>query len=596
MLARASGRAKVIQVIGDTGTDAYTAANAAGLVFPARVGLGCGLDVHVLANDALTQLGFGFIEVGPVTLKPIAEKAIALRRGHRDIVYEEPLANDGSVALAGRVRRCGDVRVGMRLAHRPGIPAAAVVNEVTQLARIFADRADFFTYDTRAALSDNHSAQGENETVRLALQAIRAAAPSCPLFLSLPPDVPRSRMETWIGEAKLCGAVGIVVGGGVATPDGRLVGRSTFAQSIALVQAVRKRFPTELCVIGSGGVFEPADALAMLDAGADLVQIHSGLVYAGPNLAKRITRASPRSTVPRLVETNAWVWILLMGIGIAIAGTVAWFIGSTRVILPYDEHFLGLTLEQIARINARLPVFMQHDRVTYAGALLSAGLAYVFIAAFGLRAGIPWARRVIVYSSVVGFASFFLLLGIHYLDPVHAAGTAVFLAFFAIGAASPARINRAVSRDLQNDKAWLWGQLCFVFLGFGFVVGGITICVVGVSSLFVPSDLTFMHTTREVLAAASPRLIPLLAHDRAYFGGTLIVNGIIWLLAALWGFDRGVRWLWWMFALSGLPGFAAAIAVHFGVGYTDFMHLLPVYFALILFITGLACSRRYLKG
>jgi hypothetical protein len=181
---------------------------------------------------------------------------------------------------------------------------------------------------------------------------------------------------------------------------------------------------------------------------------------------------------------------------------------------------------------------------------------------------------------------------------VHAAGTAVFLAFFSLGASAAPVTLRHPSRDLRNDVVWLrglWGQLCFVFLGFGFILGGITICVVGMTSLFVPTDLAFMHTTRSVLARASPHLIPVLAHDRAYFGGTLIVNGMIWMLAALWGFDRGVRWIWWMFALCGLTGFAAAIAVHFGVGYTDTGHLLPVYFGLTLYIAGLACSYGYLN-
>jgi hypothetical protein len=286
-----------------------------------------------------------------------------------------------------------------------------------------------------------------------------------------------------------------------------------------------------------------------------------------------------------------------MGLGICIAGVIAWVLGATRVILPYDEHFAGLTVNQLAQVNARLLAFMEHDRVTYAGAMLSVGLAYLFLSAFGMRAGMSWTRRVAIFSSIVGFATFFLFVGVRYLDPVHAAGTAIFFAFFVLAVTAQNVTLRRTSRDMQNDGVWLrglWGQLCFVVLGFGFIAGGATICIVGTTSLFVPTDLTFMHTTRAALAGAAPNLIPLIAHDRAYFGGALLVNGIIWLLAALWGFDRGVRWLWWMFAICGLPGFASAVSVHLAVGYTDFGHLLPVYFALALYAAGLAFSWRYL--
>lgn len=599
MLARVSGSARVIEFIGDTRPDPTRAACFAGLAFPTRVGLGAGLDVHLLAPDALAQLGFAFIEIGPVTLDPVEEKAIQLRRHDGDILYEEPLANDGAHAVVKRLRRLGELRVGMRLAHRAGGAIDLVVSECAELAHTFAARVDFFTYDTRSAIAGIDASERARRTIRGSLEAIRAAAPAHPLFLVVPPDRPINEVVEWIDDARSFGVDGIVIGGGIATPEGRLVGRSTFEKSIAMVRSVREHFPERFTVIGSGGISEPEDARAMLSAGADLVQVHSGLVYAGPNLAKRISRAAPVGAMSPASSRNAgWVWILLMGIGIAIAGIIAWLVGSTRVILPYDEQFLGFTISQLARINARLPAFMQHDRVTYAGALVSAGLAYGFLAAFGMRAGARWARRITMYSSIVGLASFFIFAPIRYLDPLHAAGTAVFLVLFVLGMAAPFVMLRQTSFDLHNDAVWLralWGQLCFTFLGFGFVVGGAAVCAVGMTSLFVPSDLAFMHTTREVLAASSPHLIPLLAHDRAYFGGALIVNGIIWTLAALWGFDRGARWLWWMFALCGLPGFISAILVHFAVGYTEFEHLLPVYFALTLYVVGLACSYRYLN-
>jgi dihydroorotate dehydrogenase len=123
----------------------------------------------------------------------------------------------------------------------------------------------------------------------------------------------------------------------------------------------------------------------------------------------------------------------------------------------------------------------------------------------------------------------------------------------------------------------------------------VTIAIVGITSLFVPTDLSFMDTTRDALAAVNPHLIPLLAHDRASFGGTMVAVGVAWMLGGMWGFRRGARWLWWTFLVSGASGFLTAIGIHVVVGYTDFEHLAPVYLALALFTLALILSYPYLS-
>src|SRR2546423_786879 len=96
--------------------------------------------------------------------------------------------------------------------------------------------------------------------------------------------------------------------------------------------------------------------------------------------------------------------------------------------------------------------------------------------------------------------------------------------------------------DPCNDRAWLraqWGQLALVALGVGFLIGGITIATVGVTDVFVREDLSYLHTTASALHAANPHFVPLVAHDRAGFGGALVSDGVAFLLAALWGIRRG---------------------------------------------------------
>jgi len=107
----------------------------------------------------------------------------------------------------------------------------------------------------------------------------------------------------------------------------------------------------------------------------------------------------------------------------------------------------------------------------------------------------------------------------------------------------------------------------------GLIAAGITILIAGMTIVFVPQDLHFMGLDRDALAAISPRLIPLIAHDRAGFGGGLASTGILiafcaWFAASTRAFRQAIL-------AAGLVGFGTAIGVHYVEGYTDFTHLAP---------------------
>src|SRR4029450_10243705 len=105
---------------------------------------------------------------------------------------------------------------------------------------------------------------------------------------------------------------------------------------------------------------------------------------------------------------------------------------------------------------------------------------------------------------------------------------------------------------------------------------------------FVHEDLEFLGTSAPALAAAATNLVPLVAHDRAPLGGILRANGLVIVLTALWGFKPGERWLWWTLLLAGLPGYAAAIGVHYAVGYESAFHLAPAFLGLGIFAAAMA--------
>jgi dihydroorotate dehydrogenase len=154
-----------------------------------------------------------------------------------------------------------------------------------------------------------------------------------------------------------------------------------------------------------------------------------------------------------------------------------------------------------------------------------------------------------------------------------------------------------VRPETRGSFAWrlsLWGQLLLVIHGFALLGAGAVISVIGVTHVFVHEDLEFMRTTAGVLAAADPRLVPLVAHDRATLGGMLLAVGWLFLLPALWGFRRGSPWLWWSSLIAGLIAYAAATGVHYSVGYLSGKHLLPAFGGLALMLIGLMLSYPFL--
>ncbi len=202
-----------------------------------------------------------------------------------------------------------------------------------------------------------------------------------------------------------------------------------------------------------------------------------------------------------------------------------------------------------------------------------------------------------IASAFAGFASFFLFLGFGYFDPFHAFVTVILFQFLLFGVHGNIAKPRPAPANLREDWRWRWcqsAQLLFIVHNFTLIAAGCVIAFVGCTHVFVHEDLEFMQTTAAALRDANPRLLPLVAHDRASFGGMLIASGIGMLLPSLWGFRQGERWLWWTFLVAVAPAYAAAIGVHFAVGYTNLLHLAPAFGGAALFALGLALGFPYL--
>lgn len=303
--------------------------------------------------------------------------------------------------------------------------------------------------------------------------------------------------------------------------------------------------------------------------------------------------------LPSLVKDGRPL-IMLTGLSPALAGAFAIFQSATGHFLPHDIEFLEMTVGDLCSLaECRIVHFMFHDRVSFGGVLIAIGILYIYMAEFPLRTGEAWAWWALCASGASGFASFLTYLGYGYLDSWHAIATLALLPCYLVGMtkcyaviAEP-KTARTVTHPGFAPSWWsagTWGRLCLAITCCGICAAGMTIMVVGMTTVFVPQDLEFIGLDRASIAAINPRLIPLIAHDRAGFGGGLCSGGIALLITVWCG--PSSRSLWQALCAAGSIGFGAAIGIHPLIGYTDALHLLPAIAGATFFFAGLALTYR----
>jgi dihydroorotate dehydrogenase len=605
-LARLPLGPALIDFLGHMRADERLASSYLGVKFPTPVGIGAVLDGGAVALKALARFGVGFLEVGPVTVAPVAGE-LARRPEVESIWASAPPPSWGLTEIAERLQAAPGlgVPVIVRLGHVPGATPEQASEDCRKMIGALGEHATVFALMTLAlAVEAGWSDEQWRAHVRSAVEAANPTTLPRPVLVGAPADLDASTLDRFLGIALEAGAGGALLDGSVrAEPAGRLYGAPGREAVLGQVRHLRQRHGERLVLLAGGGVHEPEHALELRRAGASLVAVDTGLVYTGPGLVKRanealLASASPQPAEPRRPAEMTWFWTALMGAGMYAGSLLALLIASTRVVLHYDEVFVGMTRDELDAVNSRLLAFMAHDRVSLAGTMVGIGVLYLGLSLFGVRRGLHWAQQSIFISAFSGFGSFFLFLGFGYFDPFHAFVTAILFQFLLLGLhAHLGQPPPPALLDLRGDGAWLrslWGQFILVLHACGVLGAGLVICGVGVTQVFVHEDLAFMQTTREALEAANPRLIPLVAHDRATFGGMLVASGLPLLTCALWGFRPGSAWLWWTMLVAGALGYGAAIAVHYAVGYTDLWHLTPAFGGLAMLLTGLGLSYSFL--
>jgi dihydroorotate dehydrogenase len=538
-----------------------------GISLKNAIGLSGKIDPLLSGTSAFSNLGFGYLEVGPVTIEPTPITPPIIRKNDEKIVFP---ATPESVGLSKTL----DHLKSFRKKQPVFVRLAGSTDEIELMIHETEPYVDGFIIDTRNQIED---------LVRI------PAISSKPIYLAI-----NSKHIKKLSFEILQQFSGVVL-----DEDEIEVDSVNLKNHLTAISYLREKQYSKT-VITVGGVLEPSDALRLLDASGDLVMVSGGYVFSGPGLPKRIKEAQLSRMQEKLVsEEKGWSWYFLFGLSILIGGLLALLISMSAIILPYDEYFLAMTKETIGSFNNRILFFMAHDRMTLAGTMISGGIVYMSLTYFGIRKGLLWAKQATDTAAVIGFFGILMFIGYGYLDWLHLLFWIVLAPFYIMGFLKTKHLKETPSSaNRTNHKSWrlsLVGQFFFVVLGFSLTLGGIIISYIGVTSVFIPTDILYICMPPDMLDAFNERLIPVIAHDRAGFGSALISVGLLILMLSLWGFQQGNKWVWWTLLIGGIPAFISGIAIHFAIGYTTFIHLLPAYFALSLFILGLLFTYRFFQ-
>ncbi len=377
----------------------------------------------------------------------------------------------------------------------------------------------------------------------------------------------------------------------------------------AQVRAWRARLAEGAALVLAGGVANPRDAVTLREAGANFILVDAGLVFHGPGLVKRCNEALLSQMAPSHdrkpvdEETSArrsWFWSCALGTALAAGGALTLGLALTRVLLPYDEHYLDLTADTLRRNSPRLFAFMAHDRGTLAGTMLGLGALYLMLGWHGIRRSVHGAKTAVLASALTGFSSFFAFFGFGYFDTLHAFVAAVLMQLTVQIMVSRPGGAPAQEHVVDDENAiWRyaqWGQLFWIIHATGLLIAGSVILGIGMTSVFVTEDLDYLCLTGTQAQALGSRMMGVIAHDRATLGGMLLASGVAMLLPMLWCYRKGAAWLWLAMIGLGFPAYAAALGVHLWVGYTDWRHIVPALLGLSLWFGGVLLSRDYLMG
>jgi len=283
-----------------------------GILFPNPVGLAAGFDKDGKYYDVMSHLGFGFIEIGTVT--PVPQDGNPQPRMFRlpkdqGLINRMGFNNEGVDAMVSRLknRKKTKVIIGGNIGKNKVTPNAEATSDYEICFEKLYPHVDYFVVNVSSPNTPDLRALQDKEPLTQLLSHVMHLRSSKetkkPVLLKIAPDLSQGQLDDVLDIVKEVKLDGIIATNTTidrsnldtnineveSIGNGGLSGLPLRHKSLDIVKYIRSENPT-LPIIGVGGITEPEHAIAMMDAGADLVQVYSGMVYSGPSLIKNIKK------------------------------------------------------------------------------------------------------------------------------------------------------------------------------------------------------------------------------------------------------------------------------------------------------------------
>lgn len=270
-----------------------------GLTFPSPIGIAGGFDKNATMMPFLAALGFGFIEVGTVTLLPQPgnpRPRLFRYPGEKALINRMGFNNDGADAVAGRLRAWQrTVPLLVNVGKNRDVPLERATEAYVDCYRRVAPHADAAVLNLSSPNTPGLRDLQRPEHLEELLTAVRSVRVG-PILIKIAPDLDTTQIReisdvcARLADGMICTNTTLDRLPGMNEAGG-LSGKPLMEKSTAVLAEVRRCVGPGYPLIGVGGVFTREDVRAKLDAGADLVQIYTSFIYEGPMIAKRLARA-----------------------------------------------------------------------------------------------------------------------------------------------------------------------------------------------------------------------------------------------------------------------------------------------------------------
>lgn len=278
-----------------------------GLHFKNPVGLAAGLDKDAKLYQELSNLGFGFIEIGTITPKPQPgnpPKRLFRLIDDQGIINRMGFNNEGVEAAVKRLKKNKNVLIGGNIGKNKITPNDQAVNDYLICFEQLFDYVDYFVVNVSSPNTPNLRTLQEKEPLQQLLSTLQHKnhehPKPKPILLKIAPDLTDEQLLDIIEIVQNTHIAGVIATNttigrqGLHSPaqneTGGLSGKPLRQRATEVIRFLSEKSNKAFPIIGVGGIFSEEDAIEKLNAGASLVQLYTGFIYEGAGLVKRINK------------------------------------------------------------------------------------------------------------------------------------------------------------------------------------------------------------------------------------------------------------------------------------------------------------------